>query len=251
MAYGKRFRARGKEFLTVDHLKDDLEYLYNQNGYSFYDGELYIPGAPFETIQSLATSFTKGTANELQYHTFICGDRKGFLNTDADRFSISKDSYGNVVALEQKIIPHDVIYDKLEDAFAEGYEGIMLRDTDKIYDFKRSDALLKLKKGKTDDSVERIDDCLVKDMEVGDFPVVEDGKLVYKNLLLRLIVEQNNGKECKVGSGFSVKFRERVTNNPETIVGKVVEIENQGLGSRGLMRFPRFKRIREDIIWNE
>ncbi len=253
------FSRQGKEFLTVDHLKPQLELLWELHGIDFWDGELYIPGAPFEYIQGEVMRFTKGTSYELEYRVFICGDKDMFLKASYinSAFKIVTDEYLNydiapkIVLQEQWLIPEDKFMAALEEAFELGYEGIMLRDPDKLYDFKRSDMLLKLKENDTDQSQEEFADCVVKDIVIDSFPVVINETMIYKQLLTKLIVEQADEKICTVGSGFDLRFRYKCTENPEDILNKVVEIKFQGYGSKGRMRFPRLHRVREDLTWGE
>ena len=247
----RAYSRQGKEILTADHIKKDLERLYLENGMSFWDGELYIPNKPFEEIQGKVMSFTKGTSEDLEYHTFICGKKNEFFMGKEDSFRIVEHGYGRVVPVRQVLIDDEDVESKLEEAFNLGYEGIMLRDPDKIYDFKRSDALLKLKESSTDKSQEQVEDCLVVDIEVDKFPIIEDGITTYKDLLVKLFVKQKDGKVCKVGTGFSLEFREHYTDHKDELIGKVVEIKFQGYGSKGLMRFPRLYRVREDVTWED
>ena len=127
----------------------------------------------------------------------------------------------------------------------------MLRDPDILYDYKRSDAILKLKESLDRGEVgETFADCTVVDYLIDDFPVIEDGQMVIKRLITKLWVRQHtyNDKICKVGSGYDLKFRYHCSKDPENlIVGKIVEIKFQDYGSKGLMRFPRLHRVREDL----
>jgi hypothetical protein len=58
---------------------------------------------------------------------------------------------------------------------------------------------------------------------------------------------QENGVECKVGSGFDLEFRRIYTENPKELLGKTVEVKHQQWGNNGRMRFPRLYRVREDL----
>lgn len=255
----KALSRQGKEFLTVDHLKPQLEALWNIHGIDFWDGEVYIDGAPFEYIQGMVMRFTGGTQKELEFRAFICGNKEDFLNQvcNKDSFHIVTEAYlytnqaPNIKLAEQWMITEEEIPQALEDAFELGYEGIMLRDPDKLYDFKRSDALLKLKENDTDDSIEEVSDCLIVDLVIDSFPVIINETMIYKQLLTKLVVEQQNGILCNVGSGFSLKFREEVTADPEIVLNKVGEFKFQGYGSKGKMRFPRLDRLREDLNWGD
>ena len=250
---------QGKEFLTVDHLKEQLEQLWLVHGMDFWDGELYVSDAPFEYIQGMVMRFTKGTAYDLEFRAFIGGRMDHFLSQicEKDSFEIVTQEHLNVetapqiIEAKQWMITEEEIASTLEDAFGLGLEGIMLRDPEKLYDFKRSDALLKLKENDSDDSVEEFADCLVVDMIIDSFPVIINETMIYKQLLTKLIVEQADGLICTVGSGFSLAFRNEVTENPELVLNVVAEIKFQGYGSKGLMRFPRLLRMRDDLTWGD
>jgi DNA ligase-1 len=250
---------QGKEFLTVDHLKEQLEQLWLVHGVDFWDGELYVKDAPFEYIQGMVMRFTKGTAHELEFRAFICGSMDHFLEQicEKDSFEIVTQARLNaevapqIIEEKQWMITEEEISSALEDAFELGLEGIMLRDPDKLYDFKRSDALLKLKENDSEDSVEEIADCLILDIVIDSMPVIINETMIYKQLLTKLIVEQANGLVCNVGSGFSLDFRYEVTENPELVLKKVGEFKFQGYGSKGKMRFPRLFRVRDDLIWGD
>ena len=255
----KAFSRQGKEFLTVDHLKPQLEYLWEIHGSDFWDGELYIDDAPFEYIQGKAMSFTKGTSFELDFRTFIRGDKDAFLYgaSGHNSFKVVTSEFLNaeiapqIKLVEQWLIEEDQVDEELEKAFDLGYEGIMLRDPDMLYEFKRSDALLKLKEGENENSQEQTADCLVTDVVLGQVTVVIDEAMTYQTLVTKLIVEQQDGTVCTVGSGFDLDFRYFYTEHPEDIKGKVVEIKFQGYGGKGRMRFPRLFRVREDLVWGE
>ena len=247
---------QGHPFHTVDHLTVQLEEAYRRTGVTVWDGELYKHGLEFEEVQSLVTGFTKGTAYDIELHAFTGGQADDFLSQQSNDIVIAKphmfEGLDKLEAVDCKLIEEADVYKELETAFDLGYEGIMLRSVAKLYDFKRSDALIKLKKDKSDNSQEELSDTLVVDVEFkDDFPVIADGKLYYKRYINKLIVDQKDGTLCKVGSGFNLSFRDIYTETPELIIGKVVEVEHQGYGKQGRMRFPRFKRIREDLLWGE
>lgn len=247
------FTRKGKKLLTLDHIKEDLEILYDEFGYTFVDGEAYKHGIAFNDIQGLVMGFKQGTAYEIDYNVFIVGYAANFLTQDdsgmavATKKMLSKMKYMH--ALDQILINDEDVYDELDKAFAEGYEGIMLRDPDVLYEFKRSDAILKIKEALDSDAGEQYADCTVTDILIDDFPVIEDGKMVVKRLITKFWVRQHtyNDLICKVGSGFDLKFRYYYTEHPEDLVDKIVEIKFQDYGSKGLMRFPRLYRVREDL----
>ena len=66
-------------------------------------------------------------------------------------------------------------------------------------------------------------------------------------MVVRIFVQQEDGIECKVGSGFGLDFRRMYTKKPWDLIGKTVEIKHQQWGRNGRMRFPRLFKIREDV----
>jgi len=249
---------QGKQFLTVAHIVDDLEMKYQETGISFWDGEFHKDGVPFEEIQSMVTAFTRGSSCGVDFVVFIAGDAEGFLKQDSSKFKIVTEDMVTgckyLKCLDQSLVEDADIPELLEKAFDLGMEGLMLRDPDNIYEFKRSDALLKLKKSKSDKSEEKKADCLIVDMEVGDYPIIVEGEdrqnyIKYIQLLTTLVVEQADGMLCRVGSGFDLDFRHHYTEHPEEVLGTVGEFMFQGYGARGRMRFPRLHRLRKDLTW--
>lgn len=265
------FRTRqGKEILTVNHLKPMLENLYNSLGYTFWDGELYKSGLPFEKIQGAVMGFTKGTAYDIDYHVFCCGYADDFLKQESNNIISAHNltSYINepqIFVESFGIIKNEEVEDYLDKAFEKGFEGLMLRNPNELYNFKRSDALLKIKESKSNMSEEIISDCVVKEIIIDSFPIVQEletpieildengeifvsySKIVYEEILVALWVEQADGILCKIGSGFDLNFRRYYTTNQDELLYKVVEIKHQGYGIKGRMRFPRLERVRYDL----
>lgn len=124
----------------------------------------------------------------------------------------------------------------MKQVIEEGYEGIMINNADAYYVTKRTTDLQKVKEFKTGD-------LLVMSIEKAI-----DGQ--FKDMMARVNVEYK-GNLVGVGSGFTIEERIRFTENPDLIVGKIIEVqyheesqdEKTGLPS---MRFPTFKVIRDD-----
>lgn len=118
---------------------------------------------------------------------------------------------------------------------SQGFEGVMLNTADGLYINKRNDGLLKLKEFKTAD-------LLVMSIEKAI-----DGQ--FEGLLSRVNVEYK-GNLVGVGSGFTQEERKRYAENPDEIVGRIIEIqyheESQDEEGNVSLRFPTFKTIRDD-----
>ena len=117
-----------------------------------------------------------------------------------------------------------------------GFEGVMVNTASGLYQTKRVIDLLKVKSMKTADllvvSVER----------------AIDGQ--FKDLLSRVNVEYKGGL-TGIGSGFTLEDRKYFIDNPDDIIGKIIEVSffeesvNEKTGQPSL-RFPVFKGIRHD-----
>lgn len=122
--------------------------------------------------------------------------------------------------------------------FAEkkGWEGLMINLANGLYQCKRVVDLLKVKKMKTADLL-----CVSIDKAI-------DGQ--FEGILARVNVEYK-GSLVGVGSGFTIEEREKFTDNPDEIIGKIIEVQyfEESVDEKTKqpsLRFPVFKGIRHD-----
>ena len=245
----------GPEIHTLNHWKESLEVAYKQTCCNFFDGEAFRYGLQFEEIQSLVMSKVNKKTDEvkvLQYHVFIegwCDDPPDTTTCHgfrvASRGSFKPDlirgvGLGRIGNLKNHV------ENSLTAAVNNGYEGIVLRDPNKPYSLKRDKHLLKVKKAEQE-GVFETSDCVVIDMEYDEFTHIVDGEVVISQLPVRLKVRQKNGKICGVGTGFKMHHRLKWDKESNRILDKTIEVVHQGYGIKGLMRFPSYKRTREDL----
>lgn len=122
-------------------------------------------------------------------------------------------------------------YDK---CLALGYEGVMIKNPESKYLWKRSDSILKLKPVSTYEGV------IVGWHKGGTGSKRQD-------LFGGFSVLLSNGCVTQVGSGLDDKIRTEVeTNGPNSYIGKIIECEAQSLTDDGKMRFPVFIRFRSE-----
>lgn len=118
-----------------------------------------------------------------------------------------------------------------DEAVANGYEGIMIKDMEAPYMAgKRSKAWLKLKKKATYD-------CRIIGFTRGS------GK--YDGAAGSMLIDFN-GNIVKVGSGLSDQLRQQLYDTPEKLIGKYAEVECQEITPSGMMRNPSLITIRYD-----
>lgn len=130
------------------------------------------------------------------------------------------------------------ITELLEEEVANGEEGIMINICDALYEFKRTNNLLKCKKF---DSL---------DLEVVG---VEEGSGRLAGMLGAVQVRYKDGNIVRVGSGFSDAERKQYWANPELILNKVVEVkyfeETTNADKTFSLRFPTWcSNIRTDKL---
>lgn len=130
-----------------------------------------------------------------------------------------------------------VICKCLDEAIADGQEGIMINICDAPYEFKRTWNLLKVKKMNT------------MDLQIIGF---EEGTGRLAGTLGAILVRYKNGNIVKVGSGFTDWLRTEIWNNQGKYLDQIVEIKyfeettNQDGGES--LRFPIFNDFRTDKL---
>ena len=135
---------------------------------------------------------------------------------------------GYVANNEEELI---AVYERCLD---EGHEGVMVKDMNGLYTFKRTDSMLKMKPVATYEGT-------VVGHYLGRDGTRHQGKFGGFDILLP------NGVITRVGGGFSDAERaEFQVAGYETFVGKIMEVEGQPpLTKEGKVRFPVFTRWRD------
>lgn len=129
------------------------------------------------------------------------------------------------------------ILEILEEEVANGEEGIMINDYNALYEFKRTNNLLKVKKMDT------------LDLEVIGF---EEGSGRLAGTLGAVLVRYKNNNVVKVGSGFSDSMRSEIWANQSDWLGAIIECqyfeETRNADGGESLRFPVFKSRRTDKL---
>ena len=255
------YSRQGQEITGLDEILEDAELLPN----GVYDGELLAEGTFVESKdqykETMKRARIKGRKTNLKLvcfdyiesiDDFLSGkcntpfiDRKNQLydilrvtpELDADEEEIRLDRCEKIKYLDNLYTGTDVeeISAFFESVVTLGGEGLMINIADAPYETKRVKSLLKYKEFYNAD---------LRVTGVYEGTGANEGKLggIYVNY---------KGFTDKVGSGFDKEERELYFNNPELIIGKIVDIqyfeettnqENDDIS----MRFATYKGIRED-----
>jgi len=195
------------------------------------DGELWLARRSFDQV-SAATRRLDPLDHEWQKISYQVFELPGGTGSFEDRLatmrrSAQKANVPWLQVVEHFTVPDDsVLQQKLKQYVASGSEGLMLHRRDALWQTGRSDVLLKLKMFLDADA--RVVAC-------------EPGKGKYKNRLGALLVEMPNGRQFRLGTGFSDEVR---LNPPE--IGSMVSYRYRDLTPQGLPRFASYLRTRSD-----
>jgi len=237
---GKLFTRNGKEVVGFEHIVEELNSL---GDYNLIDGELYSHDIPFQEIQGCVTrnkNVVEEDKKKIFYNIFamLKSDK---TTTPEMLLDIEKRRVANhrkyIHFVEYRIIDTDFEKIKALDKewVNEGYEGVMLRSIDKVYDWKRSDALLKYKSFKEED-------LTIVDTVEGN------GK--YQGMLGKFVCEgvvEGHFIKSECGSGLNDAQRVEFWKKRKQMVGTKIEVKYQGLtDDKTSLRFPIFRKTKED-----
>lgn len=238
---GLRAILRGGQFYSrKGHRLEGLSQLarqaYKVFGDRTLDGELMVPGVHFNEISGKIRSF-KETPDAV-YHVFDLPDSMSpFYMRYIVLSSLNRDNDPDSVYRNVCVVPHGLWYSRegIEQYYdmlrSQGHEGVIIKNAEGLYEGKRTWDWMKLKNTDTAD-------CRV----VGMF----EGGGKYDGLVGGIYVDFN-GVRVGVGSGLTDLQRREWMDEPELIMGKIVEVAYQEVTPDGSLRHPRLKQIRGDL----
>lgn len=244
--YSNCFHSReNKPFEGFEFIAEEAKIIADHFKLDLIDGEFFSPEIDFEEIQSAVMSKSEADKKQkelIRFNVFaVVNDEILRENTkkmielmeNIEKFIKEKElKYINIVPQKYIVNDPEEIHKRCEELVEAGYEGIMLRDPDVPYDFKRSRALMKYKLWIEDDFI-----------ITGYFE--GEGKLA--NMLGGIYVRSRDGKiVSKVGTGFSEKMRKKLWEEREKLAGEIVEIKYWDFTENNSLRFPVFVKFKRD-----
>lgn len=196
------------------------------------DGELWIARGQFDRVSSIVRSTRADSAAwaDVRFMVFDLPAHPGTFQerVDAMHALVTHTRHAQLRMVEQTRVGTRAALDaRLAAVVAAGGEGLMLHHADARYGVGRSTALFKLKPH--DDAEARV---------VAHAP----GNGKYTGMLGALVVEHHDGRQFRIGTGFS--DAQRADPPPP---GTWVTYRYNGLTSTGLPRFARFLRVRDEM----
>jgi len=193
------------------------------------DGELWLGRGQFDRLSGIVRSHHINEADWrlVKYLIFdLPASELIFdLRIEAIKSIVKETNRSHILPVVQfKLDDHKVLLEKLDYIVKNKGEGLMLHRGSSLYHSSRSDDLLKLKQSNDAEAT-----------------VIEhyEGKGKYTGMLGSLLVETNDQRRFKLGTGFSDLERA----NPPPI-GSLITYRYFGLTQNGIPRFASFLRMR-------
>lgn len=219
---------------SVPHINDAIR---QQCLHGELDGELYIHGENFETINGIVSRTVNIHEDYDKIKLYVFDVISGASQLER---LVYLELHCNFKSLPIKVVPYELaysfqdimsIYEKFLDL---EYEGIIVRHKLAPYVRKRSTYVLKFKPKKSD--VYKI--VGVKQM------IGREG--LPKPLIGALICTSDEGTEFSVGSGMNERFRKYHYHVPQDLIGRYCKISYQHMTAKGSPRFPIFVSILDE-----
>ena len=246
-----QFSRNGKEFHNFEHIKQQISKIEFTQA-MVLDGE--VMSSSFQDLMKQVHRKDNVEASDAVLHLFDIvplSEFNGGSSTKtqlarsqelADWYTAHKTALPNVEILDYEILDLNTNTgtDRFQEinklAIAGGYEGIMIKDVDAVYESKRTHSWLKLKP------------FIEVTLEVTG---VEQGTGRNEGKLGALVCSgTDDGKDIvtNVGSGLTDKAREQYWNSQDSLIGHLVEVRadavTQNQDGTFSLRFPRFLRFR-------
>jgi len=236
--------------------------------YNGLDGELIVgsPTAPdcMRRTNSGVMSI-EGTPN-FKYYVFDFWDRPGSQYREAYLALLTRGyGMGHIEVLPQYSLKNPNEVETSENsAIMAGYEGLILRRPDSPYKFGRSTAsegyLFKLKRYLQEEAVvigyaplqHNDNNAEINALGYTQRSSAQDGKVdlpLLGNLIVKGMFQDQHNVTFSIGTGFTLLEREKLWEQREDLIGKIVTYKFFPTGSKDKPRHPVFKSFRdpEDI----
>lgn len=211
-----------------------------------------VMGADWSETASVAMSYKRGKDDSCMFlHVFDAMTFDDWRDQDStldlqDRIELADELVSQVNNSCVVTVPGKTVNNLKEllefynDSMEDGYEGIMLKELNAKYAFKRSKAVLKMKPVTTYEGV-------IVGHYLGNVGSKREGLWGGFNVVMP------NGVVTRVGGGYTDVLKAEIGIEPDMYIGKIVEVEGQpdpltddGLTRDGKVRFPVFVRFRSD-----
>lgn len=220
---GMFFRS-GKPIFGVDHIYNAIKDLPMR-----LDGEMLIPGLPFQESAGLIRNYD-ATPNAELYVFDYYNTPDSFLNRVGNLKLIKVLSDKVHIITHTQVNTLEELYRYHNNYVTLGLEGSVIKTAHHTYQFKKSWDWMRL--------------VPVHSIDVVPYDMYE-GKGKYVGMMGGVQC-RGEGVEVKVGTGFNDDERMKYWLNPPLIIGKTIRVTYKEKTKDGSLRHPSFDRIRQD-----
>lgn len=242
----KVYSRNAKELKNYKTIEEELIKLKNWTNFnipfaiSFYDGEVTL--GHFQDLMRTASRKEDGIemAADAIYNIFdIVSESNTNQNLESRLaiLNVIEKAIKDLKLKHLKVNKGKVVnnYEELLAFYNEcvnnGFEGIMIKDLNGLYEFKRSYNWMKMKPEASED------------FEIVGF---EEGTGKYQGKLGAIICKLPNEETVSVGSGYTDEEREEFWIKKTELLGQIIEVKFQEKTKAWSLRFPVFVRFRRD-----
>lgn len=196
-----------------------------------YDGEIYSHGLPFEEINGRIGRKKRlhRLHRELSFHVFDIVSDAPQVERLAALETLAMDHFGDRL----QVVPTDAvrtleeIHARLAAWVSEGYEGVVVRNPEAVYQAGYAFDLMKWKPSHDDTyKIVGVRECSTGGGRVGAFEL-----------------ETVGGQRFRCGSGLTEAQRRCYWSERGALVGRFIRVAHQCLTGRGVPRFPVFLEV--------
>lgn len=237
------YSRNGKQWVATKFIEESLQPFFESYPDVVLDGEIYNHKYKdnFNKIVSLAKK-TKNISDEdwveieesLEYHIFDCyhedePDMKFNHRYEFLYYQFGRCGYKNIFVVESTPATKEDFYDNFTEFIEQGYEGIMLRDPNSHYEFKRSKYLIKY-----------------KEFQDGEFEIfdIEEGSGNRSGMFGRAILKDGD-IIFEANARGNEEFYRELLNNKSEYIGKMATVRYQNRTPDGKPRFGVIVAIRD------
>lgn len=226
----------GKPIETMFEIAEQLVERFPEG--TVLDGEAKNRIGVFEASQSFVKRKTAKAGADIVFYIFDCLTMEEFAAQETTvPYEKRRERFvPHIAALKNvEILPNDWVDDEAEaiESFGrrrlEGHEGLILKEPNGVYDFKRSRTWMKMKPSET------------MDVEITGYEEGKKGKRLGK---LGAFLFNYNGEVCRCGGGYSDEQLVEFWENRDKMIGDIIEVEFMEKTAKGKTRHCNFIRSR-------
>jgi DNA ligase-1 len=228
----------GKQIISAPHIFESVKHMFLEDPFLVLDGELYFKSDKndFNKICSLVKK-TKPTEADLkesesyiQYWVYDVPSK--ITNFDHRKVSLYDYCHLPYFKMVESIIinSEQQLHEKHAYYVSNGYEGIMIRTHNGLYENKRSKNLLKYKTFE-DDEFEILD--------------IFEGQGKLTGMVGQMLFESKSGKQFYSTVNGTQEYLTELWSQKDTLVGKLATVKYFELTIDGVPRFPKVISIRD------